>query len=51
MRQAIAQYVKNELFSGKNPPPAIFRRYNPTYKDITNEIAKVISNYNFNSLK
>ena len=41
IRQVINSFVKDELFAGKNPPPGIFRKYNPTHKDIANEIAKV----------
>ena len=41
IRNLVAEYVKDELFAGKPVPPAIFRRYNPTHKDIANEITKV----------
>lgn len=45
IRKAINSFVTDELLAGKVKPPAIFRRYNPTYKDISNEIAKVKLSY------
>ena len=42
LRTLLAAYVRDDLFAGKSVPPSIFRRYNPTHKDIANEIAKVI---------
>uniref|UniRef100_A0A2P2IC99 Calcium-responsive transcription factor-like n=1 Tax=Hirondellea gigas TaxID=1518452 RepID=A0A2P2IC99_9CRUS len=40
IRDCVAHYVKDELFAGKTQPPNIFRRFNPTHKDIANEITK-----------
>ncbi|KAF2368715.1 Calcium-responsive transcription factor [Trinorchestia longiramus] len=40
IREAIAVYVDDELLAGKSKPPSIFRRFNPTNKDIANEIVK-----------
>ncbi|XP_018017334.1 calcium-responsive transcription factor [Hyalella azteca] len=40
IREALNTYVDEELLAGKAKPPPIFRRYNPTNKDIANEIVK-----------
>ncbi|KAK7075222.1 hypothetical protein SK128_016274 [Halocaridina rubra] len=41
MQAAIAVYVEEELFNSGKPPPAMYRRYNPTPSDIQNAMYKV----------
>lgn len=38
IRAELNKYVINELFVGQQPPPAMFRRYNPTSRDIINAL-------------
>lgn len=41
IRSELNKFVIQELFSGEAPPPAMFRRYNPTSRDIQNALHKV----------
>ncbi|KAG0719675.1 Calcium-responsive transcription factor [Chionoecetes opilio] len=41
MQEAIAAYVHEELFPCGEPPPTMYRRYNPTPSDIQNAMYKV----------
>ncbi|XP_068230021.1 uncharacterized protein [Palaemon carinicauda] len=41
MQAAIAVFVEEELFPLGEPPPAMYRRYNPTPSDIQNAMYKV----------
>lgn len=41
MQEAIEEYVHEELFPCVEPPPAMYRRYNPTPSDIQNAMYKV----------
>ncbi|XP_071536601.1 calcium-responsive transcription factor-like [Panulirus ornatus] len=41
MQEAIAEYVREELFPCGEPPPTMYRRYNPTSSDIQNAMYKV----------
>lgn len=41
MQEAIAEYVREELFPSGEPPPTMYRRYNPTSSDIQNAMYKV----------
>ncbi|XP_045594390.1 uncharacterized protein [Procambarus clarkii] len=41
MQEAIAEYVREELFHCGEPPPTMYRRYNPTSSDIQNAMYKV----------
>lgn len=42
MQEAIAEFVREELFPCGEPPPSMYRRYNPTSSDIQNAMYKVI---------
>ncbi|XP_037789155.1 uncharacterized protein LOC119584549 [Penaeus monodon] len=41
MQESIAEFVKEELFPFGEPPPTMYRRYNPTASDIQNAMYKV----------
>ena len=41
IRSELNKFVIQELFAGEVPPPAMFRRYNPTSRDIQNALHKV----------
>lgn len=41
MQEAIEEYVHEELFPCGDPPPSMYRRYNPTPSDIQNAMYKV----------
>ncbi|XP_042242413.1 uncharacterized protein LOC121879715 isoform X2 [Homarus americanus] len=41
MQECIAEYVREELFPCGEPPPIMYRRYNPTSSDIQNAMYKV----------
>ncbi|KAK4303953.1 hypothetical protein Pmani_024078 [Petrolisthes manimaculis] len=41
MQEAIADFVREELFPCEEPPPSMYRRYNPTSSDIQNAMYKV----------
>ncbi|XP_076036372.1 uncharacterized protein LOC143022166 isoform X2 [Oratosquilla oratoria] len=40
-QEHIASYVNNEVFKDEEPPPLMWRRYNPTEHDIRNAMYKV----------
>lgn len=41
MQEAIEEFVHEELFPCGEPPPSMYRRYNPTPSDIQNAMYKV----------
>lgn len=49
MRRHIREYVKREMFAGKEMPPATSRRFHPTKKDIMNHIYRATVKQRFSS--
>ncbi|CAL4130340.1 unnamed protein product, partial [Meganyctiphanes norvegica] len=41
MQNSVREYVREELFPDSEPPPPMYRRYNPTASDIQNAMYKV----------
>lgn len=41
MQNSVREYVREELFPDSEPPPSMYRRYNPTASDIQNAMYKV----------
>ena len=43
-------YVKNDLFCGSSIPPSANRRFNPTLKDVSNQMYKATVKHKFSKL-
>ena len=43
-------YVKNDLFRGSSIPPSANRRFNPTLKDVSNQMYKATVKHKFSKL-
>ena len=50
MAQHIRIYVENDLFHGYSVPPSANRRFNPTLKDVRNQMYKATVKHEFSKL-
>ena len=50
MARHIRIYVKNDLFRGSSIPPSANRRFNPTLKDVRNQMYKATVKHKFSKL-